>query len=102
MTKKATQQGDISVRIIKENKIAFSQFLSQMFNFYIDNNAFPSGLKKADIKLVYKKDDPFEKNNYRPISILPISSKAFERCLYDQVFGYVDNMLSKAQCSFRK
>ena len=73
-----------------------------MFNFYIYNNAFPSGLKKDDIKLVYKKDDPSEKNNYRPISILPISSKAFERCLYDQVFGYVDNMLSKAQCSFRK
>ena len=31
--KKATQQGDIPVIIIKENKFAFSQFLSQIFIF---------------------------------------------------------------------
>ena len=82
-SKKATQQGDIPVRIIKENKFTFSKVLSEIFNFYIDNNTFPNGLKKADIKPVYKKDDPFDKTNYRPISILPVLSKAFERCLYD-------------------
>ena len=38
-----------------------------MFNVYIDNNTFPNGLKKADIKRAYKKDDPFDKLNYRPI-----------------------------------
>ena len=37
-----------------------------MFNLYIDNNTFPNGLKKAD---VVKKDDPFDKTNYRPIRI---------------------------------
>ena len=46
--------------------------------------------------------DPFEKTNYRPISILPILSKAFERCLYDQIYWYIDSILSKAQCGFRK
>ena len=54
-----------------------------MFNFYIGNSTFPNGLKKADIKPVYKKDDPFDKTSYRLISILPVLSKAFERCLYD-------------------
>ena len=39
-----------------------------MFNFYIDKNTFPNGLKKTDIKVVYKKYDPFDKTNYRPIS----------------------------------
>ena len=43
-----------------------------MFNFYIDNNTFPNGLKRADIEPVYKKDDPFDKTNYGPTSILPI------------------------------
>ena len=84
--KKAFQQGDIPVRIIKENKFTFSKVLSQIFNFYIDNNTFPNALKKADIKPVYKKDDPFNKTNYRPISILPLLSKPFERCLYDQIY----------------
>ena len=39
--RKATQQGDIPVRIIKENKFTFSKMLSEMLNFYIDNNTFP-------------------------------------------------------------
>ena len=30
---KATPQGDIPVRIIKENKFTFSKILSEMFNF---------------------------------------------------------------------
>ena len=45
VSKKATQQGDIQVRIITENKFNFSKILSEMFNFYIDNNTFPNGLK---------------------------------------------------------
>ena len=101
-SKKAAQQGDIPVRIIKENKFTFSKILSEMFNFYIGNNTFPNGLKKADIKPVYKKDDPFDKTNYRPISILPVLSKAFERCLYDQIYEYIDTILSKVQCGFRE
>ena len=99
--KKATQQGDIPVRIIKKNKFTFTKILSEMFNFYIDNNTFLSGLKQADIKPVYKKDDPFDKTNYRPISILPVLSKAFKRCLYDQIYEYIDPILSRFQCGFR-
>ena len=56
----------------------------------------------ADIKLVYKKDDPVGKTKYRPISILPILSKPFQRCLYDQIYEYIDTVLSKVQCGFRK
>ena len=33
--------------------------------------------KKLTLKPVYKKDDPFEKASYRPISIIPILPKAF-------------------------
>ena len=40
-----------------------------MFNFYTDHNTFPNGFKKVAIKPVYNKDDPFDKTNYRPISI---------------------------------
>ena len=96
-SKKATQQGDIPVRIIKENKFTFSKVLSEMFNFYIDNNFFPNGLKKADVKPVYKKDVPFDKTNYRPINILPVLSKSFERCLYDQIYEYIDTVLKRFQ-----
>ena len=99
-SKKATQQGDIPLRIIKENKFTFSKVLSEISNFYIDNNTFPNALKKAGVKPVYKKDDPFDKTNYRPISILSVLSKPFERCLYDQMYEYIDTVSSKVQCGF--
>ena len=73
-----------------------------MFNFYIDKTAFPNSLKQADITPVHKKDDTNNKNNYRPVSILPFLSKAFEKCLYDQIDVYTDSILSKTQCDFRK
>ena len=49
-----------------------------MFHCYIANPA-------------YKKDDPFKKTDFRPITILPILSKAFKLCLYDQIYEYTDN-----------
>ena len=58
--------------------------------------------KFADITSVYKKGSRFEKNNYRPVNILPVLSKVFEKCLYKQISSYFDDIFSKYQCGFRK
>ena len=50
----------------------------------------------------FKKKSKTSKDNYRPISILPNISKIYERCLYNQMQTYLDNLLSKYQCGFRK
>ena len=41
--------------------------------------------------------------NYRPISIVPIVAKVFERIIYDQVYSYVteNNLISSQQYGFR-
>ena len=62
---------------------------------------FPDELKQADIKPIYKKESRNEKENYRPVSILPNLSKIFERCMYDQLEDYFEKLLSKCQCGFR-
>ena len=80
----------------------FSFILSRMFNFYIDKTSFPNRLKQAEITPVHKKDDTNDKNNYIPVSILPSLSKAFKKCLCDQIYAYIDSILSKAQYGFRK
>ena len=36
------------------------------------------------------------------MSILPNISKVYERCLYDQLSAYFDNIFSKLQCGFSK
>ena len=99
-TKKAKQENDISIKLTKENIELFSSVLSRMFNFYIDKASFPNSLKQADITLVHKKMTQMIKTII--VSILLSMSKAFEKCLYDQIYAYTDSILSKAQCGFRK
>ena len=94
-TSKATQQGDIPTKIIKDN-------ISASFNNAVNKGVFPNELKQAHIKPIYKKESRNEKENYTPISILPNLSKIFERCVYDQLKDHFDKLLSKYQCGFRK
>ena len=68
----------------------------------MNKGVFPNKLKQADIKPIYKKESRNEKENYRPVSILPNLSKIFERCMYDQLKDHFDKLLSKYQCGFRK
>ena len=49
-----------------------------------------------------KKDDKTDKENDRPISILPTLSKVYERLIYDQMYPFFDQIFSKLQCGFRK
>ena len=57
-------------------------------------------LKAADILPAHKKKDKSDIENYRPISILHMLSKISERCMYDQMYKYFDQILSKYQCGF--
>ena len=52
---------------------------------------------------VHKKGVKQILKNYRPISFLPITSKIFERFLYDRMFEFflANNLISKNQSSFR-
>ena len=44
--------------------------------------------KKANVVLVHKKGDKQTIKNYRPVSLLPICGKIFERLLYDTMFDF--------------
>ena len=45
--KKAKQENDIPIKLIKDNIELFSSVLSRMFNFYIEKISFPNSLKQA-------------------------------------------------------
>ena len=77
-SRKASQQNDIPVKILKENSDICSYILHHNFNNSLFSNKFPKYLKKADITPVFKKDEKFLKKNYRPVSILPTVSKIYE------------------------
>ena len=101
-SKKACQISDIPVKIIKENINIITDFIYNNFNNSLFSSYFPSNLKNADITPVFKKKDRENVENYRPVSILPVLSKVYERCMYDQMYAYLNKILSKWQCGFRQ
>ena len=52
---------------------------------------FPNELKLADVTPVFLKKNPLKSKNYRPVSVLPVVSKIFERIMHKQMSLYVDN-----------
>ena len=62
-TSKATQQGDIPTKIIKDIKDLFSYFISASFNNTVNKGVFPDELKHVDVKPIYKKESRNEKEN---------------------------------------
>ena len=99
---KAIQNSDIPVKIIEANENFFAETICFYFNKSLENGKFPNCLKLANIILVFKNGTRTSKNNYRPVSILPVFSKIFERSLNGQLSEFFGNILSKFHCGFRK
>ena len=63
---------------------------------------FLKNLKLADIIRVYKKNDLLDKTNYRPVIVLPVVLKIFERTTQKQINDFIISFLSPYLCSYRK
>ena len=99
-TKKTS--GAIPIKIVKLANKKICKDLANCINECIKQNKFPNELKIADITPIFKKEDPLDKTNYRPISILPTVSKIFERILFNQLQRFSNKFLSPLLCGFRK
>ena len=64
------------MKIAKEE---IAEPIRNCINSSISTGTFPDELKMADIVPVFKKQDPSDKANYRPIILLPLISKIFEK-----------------------
>ena len=76
--------------------------LATIFNKSIQCGTFPNNLKIGKVCPVYKgkgsKSDP---DNYRPISVLSVIARLFEKLIHEQLFPYFGDYLYKNQSSFR-
>ena len=62
----------------------------------------PNCLKLANFTSVFKKGAHTSKNNYRPSSMLPISSKTSDKLLQKPLAVFFHDILPKFQCGFQK
>lgn len=93
----------ISCKTIKCIKNLILPKLTMNINFCMQNGLFPDSLKVAKVSPIYKSGKKTDPGNYRPISVLPIISKIFEKILYKRLDDYLKakNFLSKKQYGFR-
>ena len=73
---------------MKHSEFCLSE-LTKCINKAFNENKLPDTLKFSDIVPVFKKFDPPDKTNFRPISLLPFLSKVFENIMYNQLNEYV-------------
>ena len=100
--KKSSTFGCIPVTILKDCIDVYLVHLTNSVNHSLQTSVFPQKLKQAEVILLHKKLDPLNKENYRPVGLLPHLSKVFERIIYKQINSYMEDKLAKCLTGFRK
>ena len=102
-TKKSTGPNGIPVFILKAFKAFFSIWLSKLINLCFETGEFPDLLKMAKVIPLHKKESILSFLNYRPISLLSVFSKIFEKSIYTRIYSYLvkNNLIYAKQFGFR-
>ena len=89
---------------IKDGMTEIVPHLTMVINEYIKEQQISPILKKGLITPLYKKDDPLNPLNYRPITITSSLSKIFEKFLHKKINQYLSSnkLLSSLQFGFRE
>ena len=100
--KKAHGHDDISIRMLKICDDAIAELLKILSVNSVNQDVFPSRWKKANVIPVHKNNEKYIVNNYRPVSLLPVASKIFEKAIYNNLLNYIEreNLLSINQSNF--
>ena len=77
--------------------------LKIIYTSIVNTGIFPSQWKRANVTPVHKKNDKQIIGNYRPISLLPVLSKVFEKIIFKHIYNHLisNNLISKHQSGFR-
>ena len=100
---KSTGPYGIPIFLLKTFKMFFSHWLSKLVNACFEKGFFPDILKTAKVIPLHKKDSKLHHLNYRPISLLSVFSKIYEKLIYSRIYAYLvkcDLIFSK-QFGFR-
>ena len=102
--KKAIGPDKISAYLVNISSAVIAPVLSKLFNKCMREGTFPNLLKIAEIIPLHKGGDKTQATNYRPISLLPLFGKLFEKIIAKRLTNFFDknNVISQNQFGFRK
>ena len=94
---------DISIRMIKICDKSILKPLILLFENSTKSSCYPDIWKRSNIIPVHKKNDKQLVNNYRPISLLPIFGKIFEKIIFNKIYNFLleEKLLNPNQSGFR-
>ena len=100
---KSSNINSIPLFIYKIIAPELSILISELFNFSISSGVFPSCLKLSTIIPLHKSAEKCYVKNYRPISLIPLLSKIFEKLMVSRLNSFIsrNNLISNNQFGFR-
>jgi hypothetical protein len=95
---------NINTTLIKRSIEILCIPLCDIFNACICEGVFPAQLKMAKVIPLHKKNSKTEISNYRPISLLNVFSKIFEKAIATRIVNHFEknNYLCSQQFGFRQ
>ena len=103
MKNKSSHITTYPVKILKLISDIVSPILSIIIGKSLRDGVFPASFKKARVVPLHKGGCTSDVGNYRPVSVLPMMSKIFERVVFNQLIDFLDkyNLLNPSQYGFR-
>ena len=101
---KASGPDCIPVVVLKNCEPELSYILVKLFNMCLNESCFPDSWKVSSVVSVFKNvGERSAAKNYRPVSLLSVVSKVFEKLVNDRTVDYLENcgLFSDFQYSFR-
>ena len=103
-TSKPVGPSKIQAWAVKDAKAALAEPPCYLINQFITEGKFPEDLKKACVAPPFKKGNPEDSLNYRPISVTSVLAKIFEKAFSSQITSFLEReqLLSVSQFGYRK
>ena len=102
--KKAIREQDIDTKFLKYCYQIISRFIGDLCNSCIEQGKFSTALKIAEVIPIFKKKDPNQATNYRPLLLLLQFSKILEKLKFNRLYAYLKkcDLFTRHQHGFRK
>ena len=101
-TRKATGYDAIPAKHLQFGANELAKPLTNLYNFCIRNGKWPQNRKRGEWHPIFKNEDPQQKSNYRPITVLPAVDKVFEQLVGKQLTKQTDHLLNHCITAYRK
>ena len=94
----------VSPHVLKNCAIALAPHVTKLFKKILASSNYPQIWKTANVLPLFKQGDASDPNNYRPISMISVLGKQFEKIVHNQLYAYFtsNNLLSVNQSGFIK